>query len=51
MNDFAIARALPVVAVVAWLGGVAMETTVLLAASDATILGAVAGAHGGWWLP
>ena len=33
MNEFAIARALHVVAVVMWIGGVAMVTTVLLPAT------------------
>ena len=32
MNDFAIARALHVVAIVLWIGGVGMVTTVLLPA-------------------
>jgi len=41
MDDVAIARALHVLAVVLWIGGVGLVTTVLL-----TILGAVAGSHG-----
>lgn len=46
MDSAILVRALHVPGVVLWIGGVALVGAVLLTVSLATVMGAVAGAHG-----